>query len=69
MTWVQHLRRVFGIYIETCSACGGAVRIIACIEAAEIIEKTLAHLDVKVAEPEATRRPPCRATPQREPFD
>lgn len=29
MTWVQRLKRVFGIDIETRPACGGAVRIIA----------------------------------------
>jgi len=29
MTWAQRLKRVFGIDIETCSACGGALRIIA----------------------------------------
>jgi rRNA maturation protein Nop10 len=27
MTWAQRLKRVFGIDIETCPACGGAVRI------------------------------------------
>ncbi len=32
MSWAQRLKRVFNIDIETCSACGGAVRIIACIE-------------------------------------
>ena len=32
MTWAQRLKRVFGIDIHTCPACGGAVRIIACIE-------------------------------------
>ncbi len=32
MTWAQRLKRVFNIDIETCPACGGAVRIIACIE-------------------------------------
>ncbi len=42
-----------GIDIETCPACGGAMRIIACIEDPEVIEKILAHLDAKVAEPEA----------------
>jgi hypothetical protein len=29
MTWAQRLKRVFGIDIETCAACGGALRIIA----------------------------------------
>jgi hypothetical protein len=27
ITWAQRLKRVFGIDIETCPACGGAVRI------------------------------------------
>jgi hypothetical protein len=42
---------VFGIDIETCPACGGALRIIACIEDPNIIEKILTHLDAKGAEP------------------
>jgi hypothetical protein len=29
MTWAQRLKRVFNIDIETCPACGGAVRIVA----------------------------------------
>jgi hypothetical protein len=60
---------VFNIDIETCPVCGRTVRIIACIEDPEVIEKMLPHLDAKVAEPEATRRPPCRAPPQRRLFD
>lgn len=32
MSWSQRLKRVFGIDIETCPACGGGVRIVACIE-------------------------------------
>ena len=39
MTWAQRLKRVFGIDIETCPACGGALRIIACIEDPAVIEK------------------------------
>ena len=64
MSWAERLRREFNIDIETCPACGGAVRIIASIEDREVIEKILAHLDAKGAAPEATRRPPCRAPPQ-----
>jgi hypothetical protein len=60
---------VFGIDIETCAVCGGAVRIIACIEVPEVIEKILAHLDAKGAEPQAAGRPPCRAPPRRGLFD
>jgi hypothetical protein len=39
MTWAQRLKRVFGIDIETCPACGGAMRIIACIEDPVVIKK------------------------------
>ncbi len=44
MTWSQRLKRVFGIDIETCPACGGAVRIIASIEDPAVIGKILAHV-------------------------
>ena len=30
MTWAQHLKRVVKIDIEKCSACGGAMKAIAC---------------------------------------
>jgi hypothetical protein len=39
MTWAQRLKRVFGIDIETCPACGGAVQIIACIEDPVVFKK------------------------------
>ena len=69
MTWAQRLKRVFNIDIETCPACAGAVRIIACIEDPEVIEKILTHLDEKGGSAEASRRPPCRAPPQTGLFD
>jgi len=56
---------VIGIDIETCPASGGAVRIGACIEDPAVFEQILARLKAKGAESEATRRPPCRAQPQR----
>ena len=65
----QCLKRVFGIDIETCPACGGAVRIIACIEDPVIIEKILTHLEANATEPEGCRLPPCRAPPQASLFD
>jgi hypothetical protein len=65
MTWAQGLKRVFGIDIETCAACGGALRIIACIEDPRVIERILAHLDAKAAAAQASRPPPCRAPPAR----
>ncbi len=63
MTWAQRLKRVFRIDIATCLACGGAVRIIACIGDLLVIEKILTRLDAKGGAAEATRRPPCRAPP------
>jgi len=71
MTWAQRLKRVFGIDIETCAVCGGAMRIIACIEDPVVIEKILAHLhevalrDAKAAAAQAARPPPSRAAPER----
>jgi len=32
MTWVQRLKRVFRLDLETCEGCGGQVRVVACIE-------------------------------------
>jgi hypothetical protein len=51
--------------METCNSCGGAVKIIACIEEPGVIEKILTHLDNKAAGDPARRLPPCRAPPQR----
>ena len=67
--WAQRLKRVFGIDIETCRACGGSVRIIASIEDPKVIEKILTHLDAQAGEPETPRRPPSRAPPQIHLFD
>jgi len=55
----------FGIDIETCPVCGGAMRIIACIEDPAVIEKILAHLEAKAAAAQAPRPPPCRTPPVR----
>jgi hypothetical protein len=49
MTWAQRLKRVFGIDIQTCAACGGAVRIIACIGAATMPAGRVAAVGVKSA--------------------
>jgi hypothetical protein len=43
MRWAQRLKRVFDIDIETCKHCGGAVKIIACIEDATVTERILTH--------------------------
>lgn len=39
MSWVQRLKRVFGIGLETCPACGGTVKVIACIEDPVVIKR------------------------------
>lgn len=65
MTWSQRLKRVFGIDIETCPVCGGALRIIACIEDPAVIKKMLTHIERKNASAEPSRLPPCRAPPAR----
>ena len=41
MTWAKRLKRVFDIGIETCSECGGDVRIVASIEDPAVIQKIL----------------------------
>ncbi len=66
MTWAQRLKRVFSIDIEICSRCGGSVRVIACIEQQDIIEKILAHLrDKELAAPTLPLlAPPPRGPPE-----
>lgn len=44
MTWARLLKGVFDIDIEHCPNCGGAVKIIAAIEAPPVIVRILAHL-------------------------
>ena len=63
MTWAQRLKRVFNIDIETCPECGGAVKVIACIEDPVVIEKILAHLQEKLNSAPAGLRPASRAPP------
>ena len=61
MTWSQRLRRVFGIDIETCPLCGGALQIIACIDDPAVIQKILTHIDSKNTSTAKTLppNPPC----------
>jgi hypothetical protein len=64
MTWAQRLKRVFQIDIDTCSRCGGAVRIIASIEDPAVIKHILEHLDRHRGQPPpAAVTPPVRAPP------
>jgi len=63
MTWAKRLKRVFNIEIETCSECGGDVRIIASIEDPAVIRTILAHLDKKGRNAADSLLPDCRASP------
>ena len=65
MTWAQRLKRVFGIDIEVCSACGGAMKIVACIEDPDVIDKILSHLEKKLTSANGIQLPPSRASPQK----
>ncbi len=47
ITWAQRLKRVFNIDIATCQTCGGALRIIACIEDPVVIKTTAGMQEVE----------------------
>jgi len=68
MSWAMRLKRVFNIEVTVCRHCQGAMRIIACIEDRQVINKILAHINRK-QEPFAPvmtgtgiRAPPTDAT-------
>jgi hypothetical protein len=65
MMWPQRLKRVFNIDIEVCGRCGGTVKVIACIEDQETIDRILAHLRRQEQEAPAWPLlvPPTRAPP------
>jgi hypothetical protein len=57
------LKRVFNIDIQTCSECGGNVKIIASIEDPVVIRKILAHLENTTSSAATALLPDCRASP------
>ena len=59
MTWAQRLRRVFNIDIETCERCGGAMKIVACIQDPAVIRKLLAAAPAG----QIPHTPPARGPP------
>jgi len=65
----QRLKRVFNIDIETCSHCGGAVKIIAFIEDPAVIEKILTHLNKQTASAKSAPWHESRAPPHAFLFD
>ena len=65
MTWAQRLKRVFNIDVEACTHCGGSVKVIACIEDQQVIDKILFHLRKKDGLPSPPDvLPETRAPPQ-----
>ena len=58
MTWMQRLKRVVAIDIETCPKCGGTLRVIACIENPDVIATILEHIRVREAATTANPRAP-----------
>jgi ribosomal protein S27E len=58
MSWMQRLKRVFAIDIETCPDCGGKLRVIASIEDPPLIAKILGHVQRREALAGTTARGP-----------
>jgi hypothetical protein len=68
-SWMQRLKRVFNIDIETCERCAGQVKIIVetsnrCIEDPAVIERILAHLKSKAPSVGTALLPENRGPPQ-----
>jgi hypothetical protein len=63
MSWAQRLKRVFNIDVATCIHCGGAVRIVACMEEPAAIQAILARFAKHDALDEGHYRPGTRAPP------
>ncbi len=60
-TWAQRLKRVFLIDVTVCEHCGGAMKIIACIEDKVTVRKILAHVEGAASPPD--QLPPARGPP------
>jgi hypothetical protein len=69
MTWAQRLKRVFNIDITTCQDCGGAMKVIACIEDPDVIQKILTHLQLNTETTASRALPEPRAPPISDLFD
>ena len=68
-TWAQRLERVFNIDITTCQDCGGAMKVIACIEDPDVIQKILTHLQLNTKATAPSPLPEPRAPPISDLFD
>ena len=56
ITWAARLKRVFDFDIKVCAFCGGAVKVIACIEDQAVINKILSHLQLIPQTNQVSRR-------------
>jgi hypothetical protein len=61
MRWAQRLARVCKLDVTACERCGGAVKIIACIEDPTVTATILEHLE-RASSPQL-EFPPARAPP------
>ena len=68
MTWMQRLKPVFGIDLETCERCGPKVKVMARIEAPALLATILKRLQQKAAL-QADIQPPERPPPVMRWFD
>jgi len=64
MPLAKRLTQVFNIDVETCRACGGTAKVIACIEDPVVIKKILTHLKEKTLTISGPQLPDCQAPPQ-----
>jgi len=64
MSWMQRLKRVLTIDIETCPDCGGKLRVIACIEDPLLIMKILGHVQRREAAATTQARAPPAGSQQ-----
>ena len=63
MGWAKMLKRVFDMDIQTCSKCGGQIKIISSIHNPQIIKRILTHLGEEHRVPELS---PSRGPPEEE---
>ncbi|MEP6906056.1 MAG: transposase, partial [Gemmatimonadales bacterium] len=53
--WAELMRRTFGVDVLACPRCGGRLRLVALLEQAAVVQRTLRHLGMptEVTEPRA----------------
>ena len=61
---VKKRKSLYYIDVKTCRTCGGAVKLITCIEEPVVIKKILMHLEEKLPTRAALLLPDSRAPPQ-----